>query len=198
MFVSLLLKTIISMKKLILAILLLPLGVVNGQFGLEFGGAAFESNLGFVNSAPESFAGLYGQANIKINSAFLSFSADATSFTENNSTVAVVCLGLGVQSYIELGSAGNFALCPGLKFGSYGIAYDDGVNVFTESHLGIAPRVDFVIMIGKAVGFNFALEYNILDDGEFEGNAVDGFEYLEANAGIKLFFGNPRADKEED
>ena len=186
------------MKNLFLSLFLVAPFLAQGQFCLEFGGVAFDSNLGFVDSAPESFSGIYGQANIKINSVFLSFSADATTFTEGGSTVAVACLAVGVQSYIELGSAGNFALSPGLKLGSYGIAYDYGANLYTESHFGLAPRVDFIIMIGKSIGFNFGLEYNMLDEGELEGVAVDGFEYLEANAGIKLFFGNPRSDDDND
>jgi hypothetical protein len=178
------------MKKTILTLLVAIPSVIYGQFGLEIGASAFNSDLGFGSQHSETFTGFYGQANLKLNSLILSASTDVNLYEEGSSATAVVSFKLGLQSNIELGE--TISLSPGVKFGSYGIGYDGGAS---EGHLGMAPGIDFVWMFTKSIGLNLGVDYNILFDGQLEGYDVEGFNYIESSIGVKLYFGDPKTSE---
>ena len=180
------------MKNLILSFLIsLPL-VAIGQVGLEVGFSNFTGTSENWEDA-ESLGGLYGQLNIKIGAVILNVGTDITANSEEylgeTLTEALVILRLGMQFPISLGD--SFSLNPGIKFGSYGLAFDYGGVSAASGSIGFAIGVDAVYMFNEHVGINVGIDHNIISEGEWDGDIdgiVEEFAGLSIRPGLKVFF----------
>lgn len=164
-----------------------------GQFGLDFGYSNFTGTSENWEDS-ESLGGFYGQLNYKTSDFVINLGADITTNSEDfdgdKMSQAFVMLRIGAQYSISLGD--DFSLNPGIKLGSYALAFDYlGLSAATGS-TGLAIGVDAVYMFTENLGVNIGIDHNIISEGEWDGD-LDGLEVeeysgLSARLGMKYYF----------
>ena len=181
------------MKKILFSLLFsFPL-IAFGQFGLEVGYSSFTGTSENWEDA-ESLGGIYGQFNFKTGDFVINVGADITGNSEDidgfEMVQAFVMLRLGVQYSISLGD--SFSLNPGIKFGSYALAFDyDGMLSAASGSTGLAIGVDAVYMFTENLGVNIGIDHNIISEGEWDGDIsgpVEKYNGLSIRPGLKFYF----------
>ena len=182
------------MKNLLFTLLFsIPL-LAFGQFGLEVGYSSFTGTSEDWEDA-ESLGGFYGQLNYKTGDFVINLGADITTNSEDidgfgELTQAFVMLRLGVQYSISLSD--NFSLNPGIKLGSYALAFDFLGASAASGSTGWAIGVDAVYMFTENLGVNIGIDHNIISEGEWDGDiegvVVEKYNGLSIRPGLKVYF----------
>ena len=85
----------------------------------------------------------------------------------------------------------SFSLNPGIKFGSYALAFDFLGASAASGSTGLAIGVDAVYMFTENLGVNIGIDHNIISEGEWDGDIigpVEEYSGLSIRPGLKFYF----------
>ena len=181
------------MKNLLFSLLFCFPLIAFGQSGLEFGYSSFTGTSDNWEDA-ESLSGIYGQFNFKTGDFGINVGLDLTGNSEDidgfgEMVQAFVILRVGVQYSISLSD--SFSLNPGIKFGSYALAFDFLGSSAASGSAGFAIGVDAVYMFTDKLGLNIGIDHNIISEGQWDGDiigTVEEYNGLSIRPGLKFYF----------